>query len=320
MSQAAHTELADALKNMRRKFLIPLDDSVFDDLDTRIAEAATDYCDVGRTFRHSLASIHSTVTLPFTLASASVQGSHWQRIYAAERIRERGREVTGTGLEETRDAEAIAKDRVREFLKSKEGVDQITLDLCSFLLDGLAERQVDNAAQELLQNGTSLLWSAFEILCRDIFEVHLNTKPSAVQVLVAHTSTRKRFEADKFTLDLLARHDFDLSTRMGSILAEQHDLSDLPTIKAVYGVLFPSNGELIDALADRELWILSQHRHLFVHRRGVVDQAYLDNTGENLSIGSKLVISPREFEKYFHLVTDLGVRIMEAVPDPDATP
>ncbi len=99
---------------------------------------------------------------------------------------------------------------------------------------------------------------------------------------------------------------------MGNVLIELHDLSDLPTIKDVFGTLFPHTAPLRKALDEGDLWILNQRRHLLVHRRGIVDDEYLDNTKESVAIGSLLSVSPKEIENYFHVVRDAGEEIVTA--------
>ena len=80
-------------------------------------------------------------------------------------------------------------------------------------------------------------------------------------------------------------------------------------MKAVYSVLVPTNTSLNHALADRELWMLYQRRHLIVHRRGVVDQAYLDATGETFTIGTHLTVTPDDFEKALSVVVSAGTAL-----------
>jgi hypothetical protein len=229
----------------------------------------------------------------------------------AERIRARSIESDAVGpgesLEEVRDREANQKahGRMKEFIESEDGRNAIIRDVCRFLLDGL-HHGLNEAAQELLRQGVILLWSAFEVFFRDVFELYLNRDPTRTKALVRHPDTRKRFEAEKVSLDTLVQHGFDLSRKIGSILVGQQDLSDLRTVKAAYPVLFPTASNLIAALANRDLWILFQRRHLIVHRRGVVDRAYIDETGDSLPIGSRLSITPARLENDLKIVLENG--------------
>jgi hypothetical protein len=114
----------------------------------------------------------------------------------------------------------------------------------------------------------------------------MKTLPRLV-FIIRHPDTRKRFEAERLTVDTLLQHGFDLSARLGSVLIEQQDFSRLQTIKAAYAVLYP-RAELAEALGRKDLWELYQKRHLIVHRRGIIDQAYLDATGRAEAVGTEL--------------------------------
>src|SRR5207248_2920131 len=138
----------------------------------------------------------------------SAHESHFQRIYIAERIRARSIEADairpGESLEEVRDQEANRKahGQMTEFARSHDGRNAIIGDVCRILLDGL-RHGLHDAAQELLRQGAILLWSAFEVFFRDVFELYLNRDPTRIKALVRHPETRKRFEAEKFALDML---------------------------------------------------------------------------------------------------------------------
>lgn len=309
----------DAIREMRAHFLVPpASEELFAGLDTLVPALPGEYRWLAEAFRNNLAAVLSTATIPFALASAGVHQSHLQRIHIAECIRalpeEDDPEGSGTDLDEirSRDAHRIAHERMREFVESKEGQQVIIRDICNFLLGSL-RHGLQAAAHELLQQGLVLLWSAFEVLFRDTFEFHLNRNPGSTRALVAHPTTRKRFEAEKLSLETLVEHGFDLSERIGTVLVAKQDFSDLPTLKSVYGVLFPRSTELHQGLADRNLWLLSQRRHLIVHRRGVVDQSYLDSTGEALPLGSRLSIAPDRFERDMKLVVEGGGVLLECL-------
>lgn len=308
-------ELDIQIRDMRAHFLVaPSTEEIFAKFDATIAPIPTEYRTIANTFRHNISAALSTVTLPFTLASTSVEQNHFQRIHIAERIRARSIEEStlqpGESIELAREQEAYTKAnlRMKEFIQSEDGRNAFIQDVCTFLLTSLAHG-LEPAAQELLQQGVVLLWSAFEVLCRDTFEALLNEEPVKVQALVSNPITKRRFEAEKVSLDTLAQYGFDVSTQLGTILARQQDFSDLPTIKAVYSVLFPNNTNLNEALAHHDLWMLYQRRHLVVHRRGVIDQTYIKATGESLAVGTRLNISPQFYEDALRVVISAGISL-----------
>jgi hypothetical protein len=303
------------VREMRRHFFVPPQaEEVFGQLAAAIPLVPAAYQPIAEAFRSNLTSVSSTVSMPFALASAGVHQQHFQRIHIAERIRTLRPGESGSEGDRQLDDKAyrIASERMQEFRSSSRGEQVIIRDICHFLIESLGHG-LEAAAQELLHQGVVLLWSALEVLSRDTFEVHLNDDPNLAQRLVSDPTTRKRFEADRFPLETLIEHGFDLTGKVGSVLVAKQDFSDLVTIKAVFKVLFPASVDLARALAEPGLWLLGQQRHLIVHRRGVVDRAYLDNTGETVSKGSRLVVTPSDFERSLTLVTQTGERLLKSL-------
>jgi hypothetical protein len=66
-------------------------------------------------------------------------------------------------------------------------------------------------------------------------------------------------------------------------------------------------------LSDHELWLLAQRRHLIVHRRGIVDNRYLESTGEKLVPGSQISISPSDIERGLDIVCSAGIELLKSV-------
>jgi hypothetical protein len=322
---AIDDKLKAQIRDMRAHFLVPAQpDEVCAELDAAAVPLSPEYQRIANNFRHSLASTLSTVSMPFALAYTSAYRSHFQRIHMAERIRalpldedapQPGEDLGAVQEREAlRDREAFTKADIRmdEFVESEDGKNALSRDTCEFLLTSL-KHGLEPATQELIQQGLVLLWSAFEVFCRDTFETLLNGNPAKVQALINHPSTRKRFEAERLPLDTLLQHGFDLSARLGTVLVSQQDFTDLRAIKAVFAVLFPGGTDLNSALARRELWTLYQRRHLVVHRRAVIDQAYLDATGETSPIGTRLVVKPQAFEAALGVVVSAGTELVRAL-------
>lgn len=112
--------------------------------------------------------------------------------------------------------------------------------------------------------------------------------------------------------DLLAQYRFDVSQRMGEVLAQRRSIDSVQVMKVVYRVIAPSDQELMKALGNRELWILSQRRNLIVHRRAIVDEQYLANTGESLQPGQEIVITPQDLDRYLSVTRDAGIQLIGA--------
>jgi len=314
MTSEDHTRLSD----MRMHFVVPAsEEEIFGYFDAAAASAQSVYQPAAKAFRHSILSALSTVAMPFHLANASVTQSHYRRFHSAESIRMLKTTVppSGEDLETFRAREAGRKAdlRMTEFFQSEDGRGLIIHDISIFLLSSLQKNGIKSAARELILQGLVLLWSAFEVLFRDTFETLLNQDPDRIKLLVNHPTTRKRFDAERLPLDVLVRHGYDLSARLGSALICQQDISDLPTVKAVYSVLFPGEAELRDAMAQGRLWTLYQCRHLVVHRRGIIDQAFLDATGEGHALDTQLVVTPQELEDLLAVVVSCGSALVRSL-------
>jgi hypothetical protein len=144
-------------------------------------------------------------------------------------------------LEERRAAESRREtdEKMNEFVASTEGQDLIASGIVSVLTEPLISST--QAAEELVLQGAVLCWSAFEVFARDTFVRALNGHSGLSSRLLEDPVSRRRFEAVKLSIETLALHGFDLSSRMGTVLAEQRDLSDFYTIKAVYLALYPDD-------------------------------------------------------------------------------
>lgn len=308
-------ETADAERQLKAKarevgahFLVPRPiDEVFAKFDTGALPVRGEYRLIMDAFRGSMSSAVSTVALPYALTSAGVHRSHFQRIHIASRIRAQAYDWDDAKAREVADAD------MSKWLSSDEGHSQLITDILDSLSNSF-RNGIESAAHELLRQGLVLVWSAFEVLSRDIFETVMNQEPKKIQGLMANPITRRRFEAERLSMDVLLRYSFDLSTKLGTVLVSQNDFSDLPFIKSLYSVLYPGNVELTESLSHKELWLLYQRRNLIVHRNAVVDQLYLDNTGEAAAIGQRLVFTSKQFDVAFDVVASAGTALVQSLP------
>lgn len=257
----------------------------------------------------------SVLCLPMRLAIANSQDWRFNQIYIAERIRSDADPDADPNSSEMKEVLSRARDRFEEEMSVKESIDHVADQACSFLLHQHEQAHVADAAADLLLQGVVLVWSAFEVLVRDVFEAVINVRPELGRALLDSSEGKRLFQVKAIDLDTLARHSFDLSKCMGSVLCEFRDLSDLAAIRGVLGSLFQTAGPLQDLLRSKELWVLGQRRHLIVHNRGVVDRKYIENTGETDEVGKRIHISPRDIVRYVGLVRDIGHALLTAAHD-----
>lgn len=247
---------------------------------------------IGQAFVENLHGVVRTLSIPFQYTYSQVHGLHWQRILLAERIRARS---LPNEAERDSTARANATQKFENFLAEENGgkVAHEVLERLAVLKD---ETDSLAAARELTRQGVVLMWSAFEVLARDLFVDLLNENPSWVENLLVHLPSRKRFTVDKVDWQTLSSFGFDLSGSLGTLLAQRADLDDIQTIRDAYGGLFPNAINLNQRLSDPRLWHLFQKRNLIVHRRGVVDRLYIEKTGDALALGTQMWVTPADVE------------------------
>ncbi|HVP39845.1 MAG TPA: hypothetical protein VMS93_11755 [Candidatus Saccharimonadales bacterium] len=222
-------------------------------------------------FEQNISAVGATVGMPVTLALAASEGSHWQRIHTAERIRARaldaepGEDTDALEARRASHAREGASKRMHDFATSPDGRGALAADACRFLLRALSSADLSEAANELLRQGVVLTWSALEMLSRDLFETMLNASPTRILTILREPTAKHRLQS-KFTLEELATAGFNLSASLGSLLPSRQDFSDFATVKAVMLPLLDSEPDVGAALDDKALQVLCQQRHLIVHR------------------------------------------------------
>lgn len=308
---AAMSEAPNNLvKTVRDVFLVPAN---FTDaaagLITRLERLPSRRKVIAQAFVESLHGVVQTLSIPYKYTYSQVHSLHWQRISMAERIRA----LQLDNEDEREDAARIAaQKKFREFLAGENG-DRIANEVLDRLAILSEEDDSLAAARELTRQGVVLVWSAFEVFSRDLFVELLNVEPGWIDRLLANPASRKRFTVEKVDWQTLTSFGFDLSSSLGTFLAQRTDLDDIQTIRDAYGALFPNAIEVNRRLADPLLWLLFQKRNLIVHRRGIVDQHYLEKTGDGLSLGASMWVAPSDVECVLKAVISAGEEIVNEV-------
>jgi hypothetical protein len=297
-------------KEVRSVFLVPPD---FPSIARSLTDLAPTLIDglreIAVAFYENLHGVVRTLGIPYQYTHSQIHSLHWNRILAAERIRSLMIEN-----EDEREPVAlkIASRQFHEYLQS-EGQEVLIEGVLTRLKELRDEPESLAAGRELTRQGVVLIWSAVEVLCRDSFIFLLNRRPVLAEQLLAAQVNRKRFSVDKIDWQILAGYGYDLSQNLGAFLISKADLTNVPAIRDVYGALFPSAKGLSKLLADRRLWDLCQKRNLIVHRRGIVDQQYLQSMGEDVSIGTDLWITPDEIEDLLEAAILIGTGVVAEV-------
>jgi hypothetical protein len=293
---AAPTGLANSVREV---FLVPPSfEKLAAALIERVELLSTSRKMIAQAFLENLNGVILTLSIPFAYTYSQVHSLHWQRFLMAEHIRARS---LPNEAERESSARTNAKSKFEEFLASQNGL-KLSDEVLGRLADLKEEPDALLAARELTRQGVVLIWSAFEVLARDFFVDLLNEHPTLADRLLAHTAGRKRFTVEKVDWQTLSGFGFNLSSSLGTLLAQRADLDDIQTIRDAFDALFPTAAKCNQSLGDSRLWHLFQTRNLIVHRRGVVDQLYIEKTGSKLPIGTHLWVTPTEIEDFFAAV------------------
>ena len=150
----------------------------------------------------------------------------------------------------------------------------------------------------LMHQGCLLIWSAYETFCKEAFTAGLNAMPLLVAKLKVEPWQSKFGFKNLFSFDLLAANGFSIEGKLGSIIVAGRDFSSPELLRDLMPTLFaygPQADEMTRALRAQALYMLGHRRHLIAHRCGIVDSAYLSQTGDSpQEVGQLLKVSHRD--------------------------
>jgi hypothetical protein len=69
--------------------------------------------------------------------------------------------------------------------------------------------------------------------------------------------------------------------------------------------------KLEEILNSSNVQLLKKRRDLIVHQRGVVDQRYIEETGDNLASGSKLLVNLSTLDQHLFIARDSGIAFLK---------
>jgi len=311
-------EAKAAVLEMRKHFLVPLDLSAMLEQLTQISQHAPGHFKQPiAAFCSALQAVESTCAFPYMLADSKTSALHFQRFLMVERIQNIPSVYDKSEIKKTDDeveelAYRDARDSFSTFLSSQEGLNLLANEISQTLLDALKNARTASAICELRYQGVVSLWSAFEVVVRDILTLLLNTSPDKCQQLLADQLAKKYFYLPKFSIEDLSSSGYDLSDKMGDLLLGSRDFSDLKAIKAAVNAI-AADSDVASALNSTTLWNLNQDRHLIVHRRGVIDAKYIEATGAEVNTGDVLSVTPKQLGEYLTCVISSTTSVISAL-------
>ncbi|UZK70067.1 hypothetical protein OKW76_03160 [Sphingomonas sp. S1-29] len=301
----------EAFKRVAEAFLISNMDELMHQL--RVLSAQNDdLTNCIRDASEGLQSVISAATLPFQLTLESVQQRHFDRHLAAERIRSLEDVPFGEQPSEQQEQKAldIARRKMREFIDSKEGTNSIRDSVVYEMNRSLTSSNISSAAKEMMVQTLVSTWAVFEHFASSFVVAWLNHDPRRSRLILSAPELKAYFGKQVVDIEAIDDHGFDLSRSMGSVIFRGRRLDNLTILRAVINAIFDE--EYLRNALGNELWMLNQKRHLFVHKRGLIDQEYLQRTGDKVTLGHRLSLSSNDIKTYIAAVQKAIVAIVSA--------
>jgi hypothetical protein len=249
---------------------------------------------VATTFRANIATVRFMMSLPTSIVMAMALT---QRCHDVAEFQVTGQLGNTLTAEENRKAELIAnemlnKERIRnEQLRQAPGWDDYVLDhhiSGAKSLSGFSETPLGAYGFiHLLSGCITGTWTAIETMLADLWEAALNAHPKTLATL----NGRPRKDAEKnqsnkglgdqdkkFDLNLVAKHDFDLRSHMGTIFRfeRRFEFTRLSGAREAYMRAFSEKSSRVDtAIASKSIDALSAVRNALLHRAGEADDEYV---------------------------------------------
>jgi hypothetical protein len=283
---------------------------LFDRLDSSIPTLKGAWQDLAAAFRRSVFSVVQNSELPFRLLADAAARLRLQRLWflEQERLGKKSSELTKA------DFEAITT-RARTQFAGAVGSTPEMRATAMWALAELGSNQADSeynyARDDVLRQCFVMTWNSLEILARDGFESLIRRDPRCLVRLCKTEFARKRIG------NANCRQIIAGEPRDPEWVVDRLNFSNLATIRQSYceSLEKATNDELARLLdpSNRSIDLIYERRHLIVHRRGVVDDKYVEKTGDALAIGSELVISGDDLGRTLAVIIDTGLAILHAL-------
>jgi hypothetical protein len=163
-------------------------------------------------------------------------------------------------------------------------------------------------------------WTAFETLASDLWIATVNERP---RNLVSKMRPKNKDEESKWvSLNVLCRYDFDLTGRMGSVLAESKKVSFkmLEDIRKAYRAIFSENSSINVAIAGVDLECLHAVRNVIVHRGGFADAMFCERVTRipywgGFNVGDELVLDGETVANLTNAAVNGGLGLLREVDE-----
>ncbi|MEE8171124.1 MAG: hypothetical protein V3T70_11315, partial [Phycisphaerae bacterium] len=158
-------------------------------------------------------------------------------------------------------------------------------------------------------------WTAFECVAKDTWVACLD----AGNTTAGHRAIRSLSNKDAvgglaakhINIEMLAKHNFDIRNRLGTVLADKFDFTGMDGIRRAYRSAFAQNASELGFLDVADLDQLQSYRNLIVHRGGIADEAFTKRTATSLAVGDRVVLSGDLVAAFVESAVRSGVELLK---------
>jgi hypothetical protein len=168
--------------------------------------------------------------------------------------------------------------------------------------------------EALASSGITLLWTAFECLCSDIWVDSVNAHATKLAHRIAKSSGDRNQGGKQISIDKLAKYGFEIKHVMGTILSDRYDLGNLEQASEAYQTAFEEKDRLKSIFELRQLKELQAARNCIVHNAGISDEKYR-KVFQGQRPGSKIELNSNIINDYVESVVKCGIELISVVDE-----
>jgi hypothetical protein len=314
---ATAEQYASARELLLKSTLVPfpLEKFVLTDSETKLSD---EFERLVQALEYNLVEAIGLASLPFTVGSEIANRELFQRLHIAARIRAKPAFGEGEDFAYNIAAFDAALEAFKRTISTherpeKDGEYDYLFSVISATNGLLSSSDFLEKSQTLLRQATVLCWNALEVFVRDILELLMNEDIELALRFIDDQDAHSKFDLKKISLASLKNFDFNLSKKLGTYILDGRDLSDISSVRVSLSALFAGRRNLQEAIKSRDLYLLCKKRHLFVHRRGIVDNKFMAESNCVEKVGDRLSVLPGVVEKEVNMVWNIGREILESI-------
>jgi hypothetical protein len=264
---------------------------------------------IATVFLGNLEKIHELHLMPYLTAADGVRLFFWTVNYVQAALQSGKR-----GSDAIEENTKVAEELFAAFLKEPETTTTIASHIDDRIASLMRHESFQRALRVMFFITTPLLWTAFETLARDAWITAIDAGP----VSIARRTFRSLDDDEvddgilkkSIEVGILAKHDFDLRGRLGTILQDKFHFSSIEGISKAYHAAFPNESAFLATLENNDLKSAEQVRHLITHKAGIIDDKYKKRTSTSQNMGEELVLTGAQVSRFGQAVVEVGISLL----------